>query len=200
MIHGLRKDELGQDLGAYKAGGFVYQQTGLDDDAVLKAILRENAMDSWVSLATEHEPSYFASQNIFGFSTAVLARTEKPPVSAVGMCSWADLPVHVNGDKVHAAYLAELRVMPEYRNRLSVIRNGFKSIQYFSGKFTPACWFTSIARENVVARRLLESGLPEMPSYRRCGEMRTIALSTSLGRHRRLLQQAQIEGRRADAR
>ncbi|MCP4697182.1 MAG: hypothetical protein GY862_10075 [Gammaproteobacteria bacterium] len=175
---------------SYQAGGIIYRKAGLSDDAALKAVLQNNTMDSWINLTTEHEPSYFDSAELFGVTTSIIARTE---TSVVGMCSWSAAAVHLNGRETEAAYLGELRVMPKYRNRLSIIRNGFRSVQVLSGGGRITCWFTSIAKENIVARRLLESGLKGMPLYQQRGEMTTMALSSRAGKRQGLLQQAQAE-------
>lgn len=177
----------------YRAGGVIFRKAGEADDAILKSVLSGNAMASWVSLSTEHEPSYFAGTELFGVTTPIVAETEKSPASVVGMCSWSRMPVHVNGREVTAAYLGELRVMPKYRHRLSIIRGGFHSVQVLSeGQGSAAFWFTSLAGENLVARRLLESRLKGMPLYQPRGEMVTTALSSRLGKNRGVLQQAQV--------
>jgi len=163
--------ELQQEI---KAGGVVYRKATPDDDASLRQVLREISMDSWVNVSTEHEPSYFESSNIFGVTETILASSDDHNQSTVGICSSVSMPVYINGMAKDAGYLSELRVLPEYRHKLSVIRNGFKSIEALNQQHT--YWFTSIAKENSTARRLLEANLKGMPAYQPRGELLTIAL------------------------
>ena len=178
----------------YEAAGIVYKKASLSDDATLKSILRETAMDAWVTLSQEHEPSYFNSSYLFGHTETILAVRQYAECPVVGMCSSTAMPVHINGKPVTAGYLGELRVMPAYRNKPGVIRHGFKSVQLLNH----AChelpyWFTSIAMQNSPARRLLEANLNGMPLYKPQGEMITYALSSKLGKHNLTLHAATPE-------
>jgi hypothetical protein len=148
-------------------------------------------MASWVTVSLEREPSYFRGEDLMGESFTVVAHEESVHPVPVGMYSCAFLPVHMNGRPEQAGYLGGLRVCRPYRHKLSVIKNGFASIQVlmpFRG--TAPCWFTSVASENAAARRLLEARLPGMPIYRPAGELETLVLDVRQGRVGRLLRQA----------
>jgi len=161
----------------YQIGGYVFQRATLRDDDTIKMILKTNEMDSWIKIATEHEPSYFNATNLFGSTEAILSRT-KDTGEIVGMCSFTKMRTHYNGKPVDLGYLGELRVVPKFRNNLKIIRYGFESIKNISN-LTNKIWFTSIAKENNVARRLLEANLKGMPRYRRIGELATLAFSVN---------------------
>ena len=182
----------------YKAGNVVYRKAGLNDDESLKVLLREVSMDSWVRLSTEHEPSYFDSTELFGNTATIIASDDDLEQSIIGMCSSVSMPVYINGQATDAGYLGELRVRPEYRHKFSIIRNGFKSVQILNEEHQLLpYWFTSIAKENTAARRLLEANLKDMPKYRPCGnngksgELVTAAIRSKLGKRSELLEQAQ---------
>lgn len=178
--------------GGYSAGGIVYRRAEPADDADLRAALRDNAMNSWVSLSLDREPSFFAAENLMGESVAVIARKEIPPYSAVGMYSCAFLPAHVNGKPERVGYLGGLRVNAPYRRRPRIVKNGFASIPVLvPNRGTVPFWFTSVAHENYRARRLLEAGLDGMPKYRPEGVLETLAIATKQGKARGLLQQAE---------
>lgn len=174
-------------------GGVVYKTAEQMDDDDLKSILRQNPMNSWVSLSTEHEPSYFSTRHLFGDTYTIVARQDNKQQSVVGMCSSVSMQVHINGESAKAGYLGELRVMPAYRNKLRIVRNGFQAVRELNKthKNLPY-WFTSIAMENTVARRLLEANLKGMPLYQPQGEMLTIALSTKRSRDNDFIQQASL--------
>ncbi len=175
----------------YHAAGVIFSLAKAADDALLKTTLRENAMDSWVRLSFTREPSYFDGESLMGKSYAVLAYEEKQPDLPVGMYSAAFLPVYLNGIAEQLGYLGGLRVNQHYRHKIRILKAGFASIPYLMpAQNTVPFWFTSVASENTPARRLLEAGLPRMPSYHRVGDMATLAINTQQGKLHGLLQQA----------
>ena len=181
----------------YQAGGIVHQIAQAEDDAKLKALLRENDMDAWVQMTLEREPSFFAGENLWGEGIAVIAKLQKPPHTTVGMYSYALMPVHLNGNAVSLGYLGGLRVNPKYRHRIRILKNGYDSIRSITSRFpTTPFMFTTIVSENQAARRLLEAGLKGMPIYRPLGELESLGISTKLGKSAHsagLLQQAKTK-------
>jgi hypothetical protein len=148
------------------------------DDEDLRALLRENPMSGWVSLSVEREPSFSASLDRFGRDQAVIARDGG---TTVGMYLCSAQPVHVNGVTEAACYLGSLRVSPDYRHRLRVLREGYASILKLAQVSSGQPCYTSIAVENRAARRLLEAGLPDLPRYRPIGDLVTLALPKARG-------------------
>jgi hypothetical protein len=178
---------------AYRADGIVYRTATRDDDPDLRAMLCI-AMESWVSMSLEREPSYFDWAGAFGESTTVIARADSAQGSPVGMYSCDMLAVHVNGRPERVGYLGALRVNAPYRNRLRVLRSGFESIRrLIPDRGTRPFWFTGVATENTVARRVLEAGLEGMPAYRTVGELETLAVSVQRARRSGLLRPARPE-------
>lgn len=156
-----------------------YELATESDDKVLRDLLKNNGMTSWVDITMEREPSYFAGVNRVTRDFAVVARDGK---QTVGMYSCSLQSVYLNGDACTQGYLGGLRVNLPYRNKIKVLQDGYASIQ----KLVPAgdhpFWFTSVATENTKARRLLERGLPRMPSYNLSGELVTLVLPVAQGR------------------
>ncbi len=163
----------------FQINNLCYRIATPADDATLRSILRQSPMASWVTLSTEHEPSYFASSDLFGQRKTIISHKSDSAGATVGMCSYTELSAHINGSRSAACYLGELRVLPEFRHKPAVVKNGFRSVEKFAGTLTDkAYWFTSIASENIVARRFLEANLKGMPIYCPVGELVTMALST----------------------
>ena len=150
-----------------------------DDDAELRTLLRENGMASWVTMAVEREPSFFAGMNRFGRDLAMIARDGD---RAVGMYVRSEHPVHLNGDPVRIGYLGALRIDAGYRRQLRALRDGFAAA--FSGGDGGASVFgyTCIASENRSARRLLEANLKGLPRYVEAGEVIALAMSRARGK------------------
>jgi hypothetical protein len=164
------------------------------DDEALRSLLRDNPMLSWVSMAATREPSFFAGSNYFGRDWAVIAREDS---ITVGMYTCCQQPLHLNGIPAELGYLGGLRVAPAYRRRLRIVRDGYASIREFSAQLSakqpPRQWYTAIASENRLARRLLEANLNGMPCYRAVNTMLTMALPTTRGRHHGLWRQARLD-------
>ena len=160
------------------------------DDDTLRTMLRGNPMPSWVSMSIEREPSIFAGLNRFGSEKVAIAHEGKSPV---GMYMCAAHPLHINGNQRSLGYLGALRVNPTFRHRLRVLRAGFDSIRTLSGMASSSTWYTSIAADNLPARRLLEAGIGGLPRYEPMGELVTLALPRSRGRRLGLWQRVARE-------
>ena len=176
----------------YTAGGITFRRAGPDDDQQLRSLLRNNPMDSWVNISLEQEPSFFAGQGLMGPSVAVIAM-EECSQATVGMYTCSLLPVHYDGRAERIHYLGGLRVHPRYRVKLGILKNGFASLEPLIGSIGENILpfqLTSIAEENLRARRLLEARLKGMPVYTPVGELTCLAVSTRQGRAGELLRQA----------
>ena len=171
-------------------GDVVYRLADRSSDELLRSLLRENDMQSWVSLSFQREPDYFLGEGLMGDSYSVLVHHQHRPDKAMGMYSFSYLPVKLDGQGEILGYLGSLRVGEAYRNNLRYLKQGYDSIR----KLVPdqgsrKSWFTSIAIGNRQARRLLEAGLKGLPKYTPLGTLLTIAISTSRGRCTGALQQ-----------
>lgn len=161
----------------FRAGGVVYRKAIVTHNEAIRSVLNKTLMPSWVSLSTEFEPDYFASQTLFGDKQTILATKVDDPSVTVGMCAYTRMRVHVDGKETEVGYLGELRILPEYRHRINILRNGFRSVHYYSQQQAEIShWYTSIAKDNHVAHRLLESGIKSMPKYQRLQEMVSLAI------------------------
>jgi len=156
------------------------------DDGLLRSLLRHNAMPTWVDMAVEREPSFFAGKNLFGRDWAVIAEDGG---NVVGMYTAAVVPVHVDGRPEQLGYLGGLRVNPSYRRRIRYLREGYASVERMAPSAVP-WWFTVVASGNTAARRLLEAGVKGLPEYRLQGEYLTFAIPTSRGRRHGLWRRA----------
>ena len=53
-----------------------YQLATPADEADLRALLLDNAMPGWVSMALTREPNYFAGSRLFGTEQTIIAREQ----------------------------------------------------------------------------------------------------------------------------
>lgn len=144
------------------------EQATLEDDEVVRALLREIPLEGWVQVTLEREPSYFLGEGLMGPGATLLART--PEGGAIGMCATQGLQGHLNGDPTDLVYWSALRVRPEYRHRIGLVRQGFSAMRGLAHR---GVGFTSVGTENRRARRLLEARLPGLPRYTPTGEINT---------------------------
>jgi hypothetical protein len=162
----------------------AFRLASTGDDEQLRRLLRENGMPGWVEMSMQREPSYFAGVDRFGRDWAVLAEDGG---ELVGMYAASVLPLCVNGAVERVGYLGGLRIQPAHRRRIRHLREGFASIHQLAPEATTVpWWFTLIAEDNDVARRLLESGVRGLPRYRAIGSYATYAVAAARGQPRAL--------------
>ena len=171
----------------------VYRCATRNDDVTLKHLLQENPMPSWVTIATEREPSYFDGASLMGESYALIVYDSAKEENLIGMYSCSYLPVHYEGKPQRIGYFGGLRVTASFRHKHHYIKYGFEAIkQIIPRRATVPFYFTSIASENTIARRLLEANTKGMPHYTPVGEMVTLIFSVNQGKNLGQLIQATI--------
>jgi len=161
------------------------------DEGVIKALLHEHPMDSWVSISMEREPSYFQGASLMG-ETYTLISEERDEVVGMYACSY--LSVHINKKMATIGYLGAMRVREPFRHKIRYLKEGFDAIAtMIPQQASVPFYLTSIATENLSARRLLESNQKGMPTYMPRGEMSSLVFSVRRGKMSYCLEQATQE-------
>lgn len=142
----------------------------------LLRLLEENAMHGDIDLVMTRRPDFFNAQRGVGTEYPVIALERE---RAVGMCLLTKHMGFANGELQSLGYLGSLRISSGYRHRVRILKAGFAALHQFS---PPERCYTSIATDNVVARRLLEKGISGLPRYQRLGDMLTLAISRRRGK------------------
>lgn len=127
-----------------------------EDDADLRALLRRSEMPGAIRVAFTREPSYFAAEGLGGGTDYTLVHRTGGTIDGV-----ARLSVHRmyrNGTPARIGYLAELRIDPAAAHSARLLREGFARIRGYATSAGVEHCFTSIARDNERARRVLEHG------------------------------------------
>jgi hypothetical protein len=176
----------------FRRAGVIYRLATMEDDAEMRALLREASMESKITASLEREPSCFERSETPGRFIPIVARSEIPPHDLMAMCTCHFMPVYAAGKIVDACYLGGLRLSGKYRGRAGVLKGGFDAIPVlFQETRRSPLIFTSVAKYNRRARRILEAGLEGMPTYRFLGDMETFAVSVRRGKNYGLLELAQ---------
>src|SRR5687767_2965736 len=159
-----------------------------DDDPGLRRLLRENAMRGSISLSFEREPNYFKASAIEGpFHQTIIAR-ERESGNVIAFGNRSIRPLFVNGELQDTGYMSQLRVDAAYGKGLYLARGlagGFRKYRELHQDGRAPFYLTSVIEDNLPARRLLTSGLPDYPHAQEYTRMFTYAIYPV--RHRRAL-------------
>ena len=155
-------------------GAVHFEVASARHDAALRRLLRENPMPGQISLSLEREPDYFAAAAIEGSESKTIVALEGDRVICAGSIS-ARLRF-INGAPMRIGYLGGLRVAACCSGQGSIIRRGFDYFRRLHDQGGPPIYLTSIIADNLRARRLLESGLKGMPTYRFLTEFVTLVI------------------------
>lgn len=153
----------------------VFSVAGPADEAELRALLRATPMAGAIRLRFEREPDYFAGGNDDVGDTTIIAR-QAGRVVCLGRCSRRT--VYVNGVRRVAGYLGELRLLPNTRRGLAVLRAGyafFARLEAARADGAAEFYFTSVATANRRARVVLAGGRLGLPEYQPLAELVTVA-------------------------
>ena len=149
------------------------------DDPDLRRLLRENPMQGSISLSFEREPNYFDASVVEGpFHQTIIAR-EADSGSVIAFGNRSVRPLFVNGQVQEIGYMSQLRVNPKYGKGLYLARGlagGFKKYHELHQDGRARYYLMSIIEDNLPARRLLTSGLPEYPHAQEYCRMFTYAI------------------------
>ncbi len=132
-------------------------------DCSIRSLLRDNPLGGAIQVSFEREPDYFHGENIVGIDRTVIAM-QNETVVCMGKCSTHDR--WVNGRVLPVGYLGELRLDRRAQGRFDILRAGYDFFRATQSENPAACYFTSIATDNLRARSLLERGARGLPRYR----------------------------------
>jgi hypothetical protein len=144
------------------------------NDADIRRLLRENQMPGQITLTLEREPDYFADADLPGTEKQTIIANEGGRVVCVGNCSIRER--FVNGQPCRVGYLGGLRLDSRAIGRFDILRRGYEFFRELQAEKPAKFYFTSIATDNLPARKFLERGLPGMPAYEFIGEFVTVLL------------------------
>jgi hypothetical protein len=169
---------LDRKLTTSPAGRVPFALAMQSDDADIRRLLRENPMPGRIALTLEREPNYFADADSPGTQKQTIIASEGGRVVCVGSCAIRQR--FVNGQSLSVGYLGGLRLDAPVAGRFDILRRGYKFFRELQADRPADFYFTSIAADNAAARKFLERGLPEMPSYEFVGEFVTVVLPTKV--------------------
>jgi len=150
-----------------------------EDDPGLRRLLRENPMPGSISLSFEREPNYFNASLIEGRFHQTLVAHEMESGKVIGVGNRSVRPMFVNGVVQDIGYMSQLRIHPRYGKGLYLARGlaqGFKLYRELHEDGRAPFYLMSIIEDNLPARKLLTSSLPDYPCAQEYARMFTYAI------------------------
>jgi len=166
------------------------------DDADLRRFVREADMEGRIRMSFPREPSYFDALEVEGREAEVVIARERESGALVGMGTGAAKPVYLNGEPRPLGYLSGLRVAPDYRNGLLLVRLYRMAKERHDEHHVPMS-LTTIVEDNTKAIEVLTSGKCGLPIYADRGSFLTMAVR--LKRRNPFARSSGIRVRRATA-
>ncbi len=146
------------------SSGFKLRLAGETEDGALRAVLRQAHMPGSISLAFSREPSFFIAERAGSVRHQTLIYQDQKNRKIAGIGGRSIRKLYVDGKEKTVGYLRSLRLLPEVRSSMTLVR-GYKFLHSLHGDGEVPYYFTTILNENRYAQQILESGRAGMPSY-----------------------------------
>ena len=160
-------------LDSLTTSSFTIEPARPDDDAELRALLRSMPMGKRIEVAFLREPNFFHACGIQG--TFVQVFVGRLDGRIIGMGTRAIRPSFVNGQLVDAGYLADLRLLPEYRGGTYVAR-AYRYLRELHEDGRTAIYSTVIVEDNRRALETIAANRAGLPRYTPLGRVLTPAI------------------------
>ena len=150
----------------------------------LRRLLRENPLTGNIHVSLEREPNAFHAAGISGDSYQLMLASGGEPRHVIASGGRFELTAWINGAPQRIGYFGELRAEGGLRARRQLMLGSYRKMREFHDAGTVRFYLTTIIEDNHRARRLLEAGLGDMPTYRPLETMVTFTIPSHLGARR----------------
>ncbi len=159
-------------------GAVEFGVAGPSDEAECRALLRD-PMEGTIRLALEREPDSRLAALIEGDRHHTVVARDRQSGRILGIGSRAVRKVWIDGRPQRLGYLGQLRRIPVMRRRMRLLAAAFAEMERTRRPDEAPYDLTSIASDNLPARRLLERGVAGLPAYRPVCEIDTVIMPAS---------------------
>lgn len=143
------------------------------DDAELRALLRQMPMGEAIQVLFLREPSYFLTSDIQG--TSVQTFVGKLGGQIIGLGTRAIRPGHINGNLQPTGYLGDLRLLTEHRGGTFVAR-AYRFLRKIHQDGQTNIYSTVIVEDNTVALKTIAANRAGLPRYTPLGRIHSPAI------------------------
>jgi hypothetical protein len=144
-----------------------------EDDAELRAMLREMPMGTNIEVVFLREPNFFEAASIQGAEVQTFVGRLGGRIIGVG--TRAIRPTFINGKRTDAGYLADLRLRAEHRGGTFVAR-AYRFLRQVHQDGRVAIYSTVIVQDNEIALKTIAANRAGLPRYTPLGRILTPAI------------------------
>ena len=173
-----------------KNDDLVIREAVRQDDPELRRLLRVNPMPGAITVSMQREPDFFLGASVEGDDHKTITGELGDTGELIGLGSFSFHSAFINGHKNSIGYLSQLRIDKDFRGVGRWLRDGYSLMKEMTRDRTFSFFTTTIIEDNYIARRVLTSGRPGLPTYREQEIFSTLILP--LGRSRKISTPAGI--------
>lgn len=160
----------------------------------LRELLRDNPLTGEIHVSLEREPNAFHAAGISGDDFQMMLGFGGEPRQLLGSGGRFEFEAYINGVAQRIGYFGELRAQGGLRARRKLLLGSYQTMRRFHEAGNVSFYLTTIIEDNHRARRLLEAGLGDMPTYRPLETMVTFTIPARLGARRRRASRQTVPG------
>ena len=133
-------------------------------------------MQGAIALSFEREPHFFKATHIEGDNhVTILNRSDEDRVVAIG--SRSSRPYWFSGEVNQIGYFSQMRISKGFRGSTSRIMSGWEKMYELHQELKDTkSYLVSVLEDNLIARRLLTSGIRKIPIHKELGRLNTYIL------------------------
>lgn len=150
----------------------------------LRRLLRENPLSGTIHVSLEREPNAFHAAGISGDRYQLMLASGGSQGDVIASGGRFELEAWINGAPRRIGYFGELRATGGLRARRRLLLGAYGKMREYHEAGNVQFYLTTIIEDNHRARRLLEAGLGDMPTYRPLEKMVTFTIPTRAGARR----------------
>ncbi len=151
----------------------------------LRKLLRDNPLSGEIRVSLEREPNAFHAAGVSGDKYQLMLAFAGAGQNLVGSGGRFELTAYINGAPQLIGYLGELRADGGLKQRKRLLLESWRTIHRYHESGNASFYVTTIVADNIAARRLLETGVGDMPTYQPLEPMVTLTIPAKAGARRR---------------
>ncbi len=154
--------------------GLIFREGRVEDDAQIRALIKNISMPGRVSLTVDVDPSFFDAIEIEGHQRHTIVVESNRRIVALGVVS--KRTVFINGSPADIGYLSNLRVEKSARGRKIVTEFNRFINQWLKKEYGVLFYLCAILKGNLKARQALNGGRIDGAEITEIGELYNAAI------------------------